>query len=86
MGYAGTGGDSSSENNYTITILIAMCMGISLYNVLELNILIATTFRKRHSLYFWSFLAATNGIAPTPSGSCSRTSPRRQTTFSTSPS
>ncbi|CAH0055624.1 unnamed protein product [Clonostachys solani] len=64
MGYAGTGGDSSSGNNYTITILIAMCMGISLYNVLELNILIATTFRKRHSLYFWSFLAATNGIAP----------------------
>ncbi|VUC31697.1 unnamed protein product [Clonostachys rosea] len=64
MGYAGSGGDSSPDNNYTITILIAMCMGISLYNVLELNVLIATTFRKRSSLYFWSFLAATNGILP----------------------
>ncbi|KAM0244123.1 hypothetical protein ACHAP5_006606 [Fusarium lateritium] len=43
---------------------IAVCMGISLYNVVELNVLILTTFKTRRSLYFWSFFAATNGIAP----------------------
>jgi hypothetical protein len=59
-------GYSSSKDGHgpTISIFIAVCMGISLYNVIELNVLILTTFKTRRSLYFWSFLAATNGIAP----------------------
>ncbi|KAF4974098.1 hypothetical protein FZEAL_8971 [Fusarium zealandicum] len=62
MGYSG--GDSAAERATPITIPIAVFMAISLYNVLELNVVILTTFKKRRSLYFWSFVAATNGIAP----------------------
>ncbi|KAF4949761.1 hypothetical protein FSARC_13408 [Fusarium sarcochroum] len=62
MGYSG--GDESAEHRSSATLPIAVCMGISLYNVIELNVLILTTFKTRKSLYFWSFLAATNGIAP----------------------
>jgi hypothetical protein len=60
MGYSG----SEDEHGPSISMPIAVCMGISLYNVVELNVLILTTFKTRRSLYFWSFLAATNGIAP----------------------
>ncbi|KAL6924252.1 hypothetical protein FSST1_001526 [Fusarium sambucinum] len=60
MGYSGR------EDHHELSHLlpIAVCMGISLYNVLELNLAILTTFKTRKSLYFWSFVAATNGIAP----------------------
>jgi hypothetical protein len=37
---------------------------IALYNVLELNAIIFTTFKKRSGLYFWSFIVATWGIVP----------------------
>ncbi|KAF4991241.1 hypothetical protein FGRMN_7956 [Fusarium graminum] len=59
MGYSG-----SEDEHGPFTLPIAVCMGISLYNVIELNALIITTFKTRKSLYFWSFFAATNGIAP----------------------
>ncbi|KAM0504789.1 hypothetical protein ACHAP8_002177 [Fusarium lateritium] len=60
MGYSGR--EDHHELSYLLPI--AVCMGISLYNVLELNLAILTTFKTRKSLYFWSFVAATNGIAP----------------------
>jgi hypothetical protein len=60
MGYSGR--EDHHDPSYLLPI--AVCMGISLYNVLELNLAIFTTFKTRKSLYFWSFLAATNGIAP----------------------
>lgn len=60
MGYSG----SEDEHGPSVSIPIAVCMGLSLYNVVELNVLILTTFKTRGSLYFWSFVAATNGIAP----------------------
>lgn len=60
MGYSG----SEDERDPSISTAIAVCMGLSLYNVVELNVLILTTFKTRRSLYFWSFVAATNGIAP----------------------
>ncbi|CEI39668.1 hypothetical protein FVEN_g1952 [Fusarium venenatum] len=60
MGYSGR--EDHHELSYLLPI--AVCMGISLYNVLELNLVILTTFKTRKSLYFWSFIAATNGIAP----------------------
>ncbi|KAF5227998.1 hypothetical protein FAUST_11387 [Fusarium austroamericanum] len=60
MGYSGR--EDYHEPSYLLPI--AVCMGISLYNVLELNLAIFTTFKTRKSLYFWSFMAATNGIAP----------------------
>lgn len=37
---------------------------IALYNVLELNVIIFTTFKRRKGLYFWSFVVATWGIVP----------------------
>lgn len=37
---------------------------IALYNVLELNVIIFATFKRRKGLYFWSFIVATWGIAP----------------------
>ena len=47
---------------------ILMTMGafltVALYNVIELTLLIFTTFRQRKGLYFWSMLVATWGIAP----------------------
>lgn len=60
MGYSGR--EDHHDSSYLLPI--AVCMGISLYNVLELNLAIFTTFKTRKSLYFWSFLVATNGIAP----------------------
>lgn len=35
---------------------------VAIYNFIELNFIIATTFKKRHGLYFWSFIAACWGI------------------------
>ncbi|KAF5025838.1 hypothetical protein F66182_2060 [Fusarium sp. NRRL 66182] len=64
MGYSGGGGDDSGGHGLLTTTLIAVFMGISLYNVVELNVLILSTFKTRQGLYFWSFLVATNGIAP----------------------
>lgn len=47
---------------------VMMTMGafltISLYNVLELFVIIFATFKQRKGLYFWSFIVATSGIAP----------------------
>lgn len=49
-----------------VTLPIAMTMaaffGIAVFNVLEINFTILTTFRKRRGLYFWSLLAASWGI------------------------
>lgn len=37
---------------------------IALYNIIELNVIIFATFKRRQGLYFWSFIVATWGIAP----------------------
>lgn len=47
----------------TLMTMVAF-MTISLYNVIDLNVIIFTTFKRRTGLYFWSFLVATWGIAP----------------------
>ncbi|KAH7413491.1 hypothetical protein BKA64DRAFT_355898 [Cadophora sp. MPI-SDFR-AT-0126] len=49
-----------------VTLPIAMTMaaftGIAIFNVLEINFSIFTTFQRRTGLYFWSLLAASWGI------------------------
>lgn len=52
--------------NSSLPILITMCafLALSFYNMLELAVIIFTTFKSRSGLYFWSFVAATTGIAP----------------------
>lgn len=47
----------------TLMTMVAF-MTISLYNVLDLTVIIFATFKRRTGLYFWSFLVATWGIAP----------------------
>jgi hypothetical protein len=49
-------------DNSTIRTLIAAFTAVALYNVVELNVLIFTTFRRYRGLYFWSMLAATWGV------------------------
>ncbi|KHN97387.1 uncharacterized protein MAM_04984 [Metarhizium album ARSEF 1941] len=44
-------------------LLIIVFISIALYNVAELNFLIATTFKRFRGLYFWSFTCSTWGIA-----------------------
>ncbi|KAH7142652.1 hypothetical protein B0J13DRAFT_526107 [Dactylonectria estremocensis] len=65
MGYSeNSGAGNSAGSEFRISKPIIVFISISMYNVIELNILILTTFKKRNSLYFWSFLVATNGIVP----------------------
>ncbi|RYP67885.1 hypothetical protein DL771_006993 [Monosporascus sp. 5C6A] len=44
------------------SVAIATFIGIALYNVIELNVIIVRTFKRRHGLYFYSFVVATWGI------------------------
>ncbi|KND86293.1 hypothetical protein TOPH_09078 [Tolypocladium ophioglossoides CBS 100239] len=65
MGYGGNlrTGDSESLDSRT-TLAVATFLALSLYNVIELNVIILAVFKRRKGLYFWSFVAASNGIAP----------------------
>ena len=68
MGYSGNPTDGSSDDETDLSSVISPAMvaflAISFYNVLELDVIIFSSFKRRRGLYFWSFLAATNGIAP----------------------
>ncbi|RYP19690.1 hypothetical protein DL765_003205 [Monosporascus sp. GIB2] len=44
------------------SVVIATFIGIALYNVVELNVIILRTFKRRRGLYFCSFVVATWGI------------------------
>ncbi|KAJ4251431.1 hypothetical protein NW762_011414 [Fusarium torreyae] len=46
-----------------VAVVIAVFISIAYYNVLELNVLIFGSFKKRAGLYFWSLVVATWGIA-----------------------
>ncbi|KAH7464108.1 hypothetical protein FOMA001_g17914 [Fusarium oxysporum f. sp. matthiolae] len=46
-----------------VAIVIVVFISIALYNVLELNFHIFSTFKKRSGLYFWGLFIATWGIA-----------------------
>ncbi|GJN80070.1 integral membrane protein [Purpureocillium lilacinum] len=61
---ASADGSDNAEGTGKIFTPVVIFIALSLYNVVELNVIIFTTFKSRKSLYFWSFLAATNGIAP----------------------
>ncbi len=63
MGYSGNDG-SGSDVSASISPAMIAFLAISFYNVIELNVIIFSSFKRRQGLYFWAFLAATNGIAP----------------------
>lgn len=47
-----------------LKIIIAFLLGLSLYNAIELIVLLFVTFQKYHGLYFWSLFIAAFGIIP----------------------
>ncbi|KAK4631196.1 hypothetical protein CLAFUW4_02393 [Fulvia fulva] len=49
-------------NGYTATVTI--CSAVSLYNAIELGLLIITTFKQWSGLYFWSMAVSTLGLLP----------------------
>ena len=57
-GGTGTGDSACDATSYTILVFA----GIAIYNVIELSVIIWTTFKRRSGCYFWSFIVATYGI------------------------
>ena len=56
---------TSLTDSSAIGISIIVFMSITLYNALELSVLIPLSFRRYRSLYFWSlFTSATLGLIP----------------------
>ncbi|OAL34499.1 hypothetical protein AYO20_06129 [Fonsecaea nubica] len=51
-------------DSLTIKVMIAFFLGLSLYNALELQVLIFGTFKKFKGLYFWSLVVSSLGIVP----------------------
>ncbi|OAP55137.1 hypothetical protein AYL99_10837 [Fonsecaea erecta] len=51
-------------DSLTIKVMIAFFLGLSLYNAIELQVLIFGTFKKFKGLYFWSLLVSSIGIVP----------------------
>jgi len=54
--------DSNSVLTGPTAFVVACFLAISIYNFVELNFIILTTFKRRTGLYFWSFIFATWGI------------------------
>jgi hypothetical protein len=50
------------------SVIVIICSTLTLYNALELILLIFTTFKRWHGLYFWSLLVATFGVIPHTAG------------------
>src|SRR4051794_31561566 len=48
----------------SISVIVTICSALSLYNAIELILLIFTTFNAYHGLYFWSLLVASCGVIP----------------------
>ena len=46
------------------SIIVTICSALSLYNAIELILLIFTTFNAYRGLYFWSLLVASCGVIP----------------------
>lgn len=63
MGYSGNPKSGVTDHGDAIYAIVAF-VALAIYNALELNVIIFSTFRRFKGLYFWSFVAATNGIIP----------------------
>ncbi|PVH94975.1 hypothetical protein DM02DRAFT_645608 [Periconia macrospinosa] len=51
-------------NSLSLQVIIGILLGLSLYNAIELIVLIFVTFQKYRGLYFWSLFFAGFGIIP----------------------
>lgn len=64
-GSAGLGITGGYEgDSLALKVIIAFFLGLSMYNVVELLILIFGTFNKFKGLYFWSLVISSLGIIP----------------------
>lgn len=46
------------------TLAVLICSSLALYNALELELLVFTTFHAFRGLYFWALVIASFGIIP----------------------
>ncbi|KAJ5112280.1 hypothetical protein N7532_000325 [Penicillium argentinense] len=53
-----------SDDNFALRATVVVCAGISIYNAVELLILIISTFRRYVTVYFWSLFASTLSLIP----------------------
>ena len=51
-------------DSFTLKVVIALFLGLSLYNAVELTTLLFVTFVRYKGVYFWSLLVATLGVIP----------------------
>lgn len=51
-------------DSFTILVLIIFFPGLSMYNAVELLVLIFATFKKYRGAYFWSLLIASSAVIP----------------------
>ncbi|KAF2624391.1 hypothetical protein BU25DRAFT_348163 [Macroventuria anomochaeta] len=51
-------------DSLSLKIIISVLISLSLYNAVELIILVLVTFQRYHGLYFWSLLVAGFGVLP----------------------
>lgn len=61
MGVSSTDFDG---NFHATAVTVTVCSALSLYNALELELLVFTTFHAYRGLYFWSLVIASFGIIP----------------------
>jgi len=60
--FSGEGYRGGVDVALPVAMTMAAFTGIAVFNVLEINVSIFTTFQRRMGLYFWSLLAASWGI------------------------
>ncbi|GAB1316428.1 hypothetical protein MFIFM68171_06638 [Madurella fahalii] len=60
---AGDFGIEAGSRNGTTLVVVLVFLSLCFYNVLELTLIIFTTFKRRSGLYFWSFIISTWGVA-----------------------
>ena len=53
-----------SGNFDVSSVFVTICCALSIYNGLELLLLVFTTFRRFQGLYFWSLVIASFGLLP----------------------
>ncbi|KAF2854848.1 hypothetical protein T440DRAFT_475925 [Plenodomus tracheiphilus IPT5] len=51
-------------DSVSLKIIIALLLGLSLYNAIELIVIVFVTFQRYRGLYFWSMVVSAFGIIP----------------------
>jgi len=51
-------------NSLALQVIIGLATGLTMYNAIELVVLVLITFRRYRGLYFWSLLISSLGLIP----------------------